>query len=133
VKSAEVGVAAAEKGAKDLEGAAEAFAKDCAAAENAAGVPACRAFGEAMTHFPEDAGKREEAAKVVAELEKVVFNNKALQADAGTVIGLMKANDKVLADLKATEDKAVAAEKKFEAASEKEGPIVEGLNKLCAP
>ena len=133
VKSAEVGVTAAEEGAKRLESVAETFAKDCAAPENAPGAPSCKAFGEAMTRFPEDAGKREEAAKVVAELEKVAFNSKALADDARQVIALLKANDKVLADLKATEAKAVAAEKKFEGAAEKEGPIVEGLNKICAP
>lgn len=132
VKSTEAGVIAAEKGAKDLEAAAEALGKACADPRNADGAEGCKAFGETMGHYPEDASKSDEAARVVADLDKLSFKSKAILAPARAVIALMKSNGKVLADLKAAEDRAVAAEKQFEGAAAKEGPIVDGLNKFCA-
>lgn len=132
VKRTEEDVTTAEEGAKELEEGAQAFAKACAEPANASAADECRAFGEVMKRYPEDATKTEETVRIVAELDKLPFKTKSILIQARTVIALIRANGKVLADLKAAEATATAAGKRFEAAVAKEDAIVDGMNKLCA-
>jgi hypothetical protein len=131
VKTSDAAGKQMEKTAKDYELAVGKHAQACEEAKDPVDQEGCKRFAEGVGKLPPDASKTAEVEKVAAELDQVAWKGDAIKAAAKAVVATMRANNKVMVDLGAAQNKAEAAEKSFGTASENETKIVDQLNKIC--
>lgn len=131
LKSTEDASKQSEKANKDLEAAATKHGAACGGVKDAKDQDACRRFQDAMGKLPSDGTKTAEVEKVAVELEKIEWKGDDVKASSKGVVAAIRANNKVVIDVKAAQTKAEGAQKRIEDAESKESKVIDGINKLC--
>jgi hypothetical protein len=125
--------AASTKNTKDIETTTDRLTKACANPKAVADAKSCESFGDLMSKFPADTEKTAESEKIANDLDKITWKNDETRASAKGVVAALRATNKLVADLKATEAKSKEAEKSFDAIDKKEQALIKDINTFCAP
>lgn len=132
LKRADEAAKASEKADKQTDEAGEKLVKGCATAKDPGDLEICKKTGEVLKKLPDDLSQATGLGATANELEREPFKDAELAAAVKSVASALRATEKVLQEYKAVQQKAKEAQASMDAATKREEPLIDGVNKFCS-